>query len=72
MNGTRKQTKTEIRAELMREIGRGQQMITGAEFRYGISREITREELDAACKEGNSILMNCLDRAEQMKVRLPY
>lgn len=61
-----------MRAELMREIGRGQQMITAAEFRFGISQEITREELESACKEGNSILMNALDRAEELGVRLPY
>lgn len=67
-----KQTKKEIRAELMREIGRGQQMITGAEFLYGIGRSITIEQLDAARSEGNAILMNCLDRAEQANVRLPY
>jgi len=72
MRSTTKQTKAEIKAELMRQIGRGQQMITGAEFEYGIGRTIDLETFDARRAEGNTLIMDALDRADAAHVRLPY
>jgi hypothetical protein len=66
-----RRTKREIRAELMRMIGEGQRLITGAEFRFAFN-EITREELESDCAKGNGLLMDALDQAEAAGVRLPY
>lgn len=42
-------------------MAQGKQMISSAEFRYGIAKEISREQFDAETKEGNALILDGLD-----------
>jgi hypothetical protein len=57
-------TKKAARTRGKQMRGDGERMIASAEFRFGISKEISREQFDSEIKEGNRLICNGLDLIE--------
>lgn len=57
-------TKKSIRTEAKRRMAIGRALIASAEFRFGIAKEITREQFDAQVAEGNRQILDALDLSE--------